>query len=307
MKRISIIVLALTLCLGLFTGCNNQPADNGGAQSGGSDTPETQQASFDKSQPITVISREASSGTRSAFDELMNIVVKEGDNTVDQLFAEAIIVSSTDEVASKVEVDPYAIGYTSLGSVNNQVSAVNVDGVKASVENVLAGTYKISRPFIVAARKGGASEVAQDFLKYITSQQGQDLVEENGYIALDGTPAAYQSAGLSGKLTLSGSTSVEKVMEKLREEYIQLNPNVSIEITYNGSGAGIKDATESKVDLAMSSRELKDSEKESLEPTVFALDGIAVIVNKDNPLKDLSSEQITKIFTGELRNWSEVE
>ena len=168
------------------------------------------------------------------------------------------------------------------------------------------GTYKVSRPFIIAS-KGEASGIAADFIQYATSTQGQEIVKSLGFVTIDGAKEyTAPSTALSGKLTLSGSTSTEKVIEKLREEYVKLNPGVSIEVTYNGSGAGIKDAQEGKSQLALSSRELKDEEKAALTPTVFANDGIAVIVNKDNTTTEMTTEQIKKIFTGETRTWDKV-
>ena len=265
-------------------------------------------AEFDKTQEITVISREASSGTRGAFDELMKIVVKTDAGTEDHLFPEAVMVSSTDEVVSKVEVDAYGIGYTSLGAINDKVKALTVDDVVPSVDTVKDGSYKIARPFVLALPKTSENALAKDFIAFVSSKQGQDVVVGNGYIeAVEAAPDYAAAAGLSGKLTLSGSTSVEKVMEKFKEAYVALNPGVSVEITYNGSSAGIKDVTEGKVDIGMSSRELKPEEAEVLVPTVFAHDGIAVIVNTANPLTALTSAQITSIFTGELRTWDAVD
>ncbi len=264
-------------------------------------------AEFDKAQEITVISREASSGTRGAFDELMGILVKTDAGTEDRLFPEAVLVNSTDEVSAKVEVDAYAIGYTSLGSVTDKVKAVSVDSIEATVENVKSGAYKISRPFVLALPKTSENAIAKDFLTFVASKQGQEIVIGNGYIESVEEAPEYVAANLSGKLTFSGSTSVEKVMEKLKEAYTALNANVSIEITYNGSSAGIKDVTEGKVDVGMSSRELKAAETEVLDPTVFAHDGIAVVVNTANEVSALTSEQITAIFTGELRTWDAVD
>lgn len=308
MKKVFSALLAAVLAVGLMAGCsqNSSSTSNSGSSSGNSSSTSSSAGSnFDTSKEITVISREASSGTRGAFDELMNIVVKEGESTVDKLYAEAVLVNSTDEVSSKVEVDEFAIGYTSLGSVTDAVKAIGVDGVAATVENVKNGSYKIARPFVLATNSE-ASDLAKDFIAFVTSKQGQTVVADKGFITSVDDGAEYASSGLSGKLTLSGSTSVEKVIEKLKEEYIALNPDVTIEITYSGSGAGIKDVTEGKVDIGMSSRELKDSEKETLTGTQFALDGIAVVVNVENPLDELTSEQITAIFTGESRNWSDV-
>ena len=203
-------------------------------------------------------------------------------------------------------MDKYAIGYTSIGAVNDSIKAVKVDGVEATEENVKNGTYKVSRPFIIAS-KGEASGIAADFIQYAISTQGQEIVKSLGFVTIDGAKEyTAPSTALSGKLTLSGSTSTEKVIEKLREEYVKLNPGVSIEVTYNGSGAGIKDAQEGKSQLALSSRELKDEEKAALTPTVFANDGIAVIVNKDNTTTEMTTDQIKKIFTGETRTWDKV-
>ncbi|MDR2591212.1 MAG: substrate-binding domain-containing protein [Chitinispirillales bacterium] len=254
-----------------------------------------------KKKEITVISREESSGTRGAFDELMKIT----DGKTNSLFEEAVIVSSTDEVASKVEVDKNAIGYTSIGAITPKVKALTVDGVVAKEENVKNGTYKISRPFVVATRTGASLPVAADFVAFIASKSGQAVVSKAGYIPMDNAPD-YKAANLTGKVTLSGSTSVEKVMEKLKEEYHKSNPNVKIEINYNGSSAGIKDCLDSKSDIAMSSRELKPEEKTKLNGTTFALDGIAVIVNKTNEMNAIKSETITKIFKGELRFWNDL-
>jgi len=254
-----------------------------------------------RNQEITVISREESSGTRGAFDELMKIT----DGATNMLFREAVIVSSTDEAASKVEVDRRAIGYTSLGSVTNKVKALSVDGVPATVDNVKKGTYKISRPFVLAAEKDASNKAAQDFIKFVMSAQGQEIVAKRGYVTT-GTPAAYTASGLNGRVTLSGSTSVERVIEQLREAYVKFNPNVRVEINYNGSSAGIRDCLSKKSDIAMSSRELKADEKEKLADSTFAIDAIAVIVNRDNALNGMSSDMVTKIFKGEVRRWTDV-
>jgi phosphate transport system substrate-binding protein len=262
---------------------------------------EKSEGKAEKKREITVISREESSGTRGAFDELMKIT----DGKTNMLFAEAVIVSSTDEVASKVEVDKEAIGYTSIGAITSRVKALTVDGVAAEEANVKNGTYKISRPFVVASRTGEKLPIAADFITFIASKDGQAVVTKAGYIEID-NPPDYSPAKLKGKLTLSGSTSVEKVMEKLKEKYVELNPDVKVEINYNGSSAGIKDCISKKSDIAMSSRELKTEEKEQLTGTTFALDGIAVIVNAANELNAITSETVTKIFKGEVRFWNDL-
>lgn len=249
---------------------------------------------------ITVVSREDGSGTRGAFTELMGI---EKDGT-DRTYAKAEISNSTSVVISTVAGNKNAIGYISLGSLNDSVKAVKVDGVDATVDNVKNGSYKISRPFIITT-KDGISDLAADFIKFILSDDGQTIVSEK-YITVGGS-GAYTASGLSGKVTLAGSTSVSPLMDELAAAYKELNPDVVIEIQQSGSGAGIQSAIEGVCDIGMSSRELKDSEKEAgLTPTVMALDGIAVIVNKDNRIGTLSSEQIQSIYIGETTSWADV-
>ena len=274
---------------------------------------------FEASDEITVISREANSGTRGAFDELMGVVVKTDEGTEDRLYEEAVLVDSTDAVVSKVEVDGQAIGYTSLGAINDKVKAMPVDGVEPTVDNVKNGSYALARPFVLATQTGSEDPVAADFIKYVLSTAGQAIVAERGYVTAtdetaataDGSEAAaateYAPSGISGKITLSGSTSVEKVIESLKEGYVALNPDVTIEITYSGSSAGIKDVTEGKVSIGMSSRALKEDELAALTATTFAHDGIAVIVNLENPAEALTSAQITSIYTGETRTWDALE
>ena len=249
---------------------------------------------------ITVVSREDGSGTRGAFTELMGLE-KEG---TDRTYAKAEISNSTSVVISTVAGNKNAIGYISLGSLNDSVKAVKIDGVDATADNVKNGSYKISRPFIITT-KDGISDLAADFIKFILSDDGQAIVSEK-YITVGGS-GAYTASGLSGKVTLAGSTSVSPLMDELAAAYKELNPDVVIEIQQSGSGAGIQSALEGVCDIGMSSRELKDSEKEAgLTPTVMALDGIAVIVNKDNRISTLSSEQIQSIYIGESTSWADV-
>ena len=249
---------------------------------------------------ITVVSREDGSGTRGAFTELMGI---EKDGT-DRTYAKAEISNSTSVVISTVAGNKNAIGYISLGSLNDSVKAVKIDGVDATADNVKNGSYKISRPFIITT-KDGISDLAADFIKFILSDDGQAIVSEK-YITVGGS-GAYTASGLSGKVTLAGSTSVSPLMDELAAAYKELNPDVVIEIQQSGSGAGIQSVLEGVCDIGMSSRELKDSEKEAgLTPTVMALDGIAVIVNKDNRIGTLNSEQIQSIYIGETTSWADV-
>ena len=253
--------------------------------------------------PISVISREEGSGTRGAFVELMGIV-DDSDNDITTIDAE--ITNSTSVMLTTVAGNKQSIGYVSLGSLSDDVKAVKVDGVEASVDDIKNGSYSVSRPFLVAYKDGQLSELAQDYLKYILSADGQAIISENGYISVSDSAEAYTASGLSGKLVLAGSTSVAPVMEKLADAYKALNPDVTIEIQQTGSGAGITSAIEGVCDFGMSSRELKESEAAELKADQIALDGIAVIVNNENPTDDISSENIKNIYLGEVTNWEDV-
>lgn len=252
---------------------------------------------------ISVISREEGSGTRGVFVELMGIV-DDNDNDITTIDAE--ITNSTSVMLTTVAGNKQSIGYVSLGSLSDDVKAVKVDGVEASVDDIKNGSYSVSRPFLVAYKDGQLSELAQDYLKYILSADGQAIISENGYISVSDSAEAYTASGLSGKLVLAGSTSVSPVMEKLADAYKALNPDVTIEIQQTGSGAGITSAIEGVCDFGMSSRELKESEAAELKADQIALDGIAVIVNNENPTDDISSENIKNIYLGEVTNWEDV-
>ena len=254
-------------------------------------------------EDITVISREEGSGTRDAFTELTGVLQDDVDRTVDT----AEISNSTSVVTQSVAGNPAAIGYISLGSLDDTVKAVKVDGVEATVDNVKSGDYKLQRPFNIVTN-GEVSELAQDFINYIMSSDGQAIIEEEGYIMTDENAPAYEASGLTGTITLAGSTSVSPVMEVLADEYKALNSGVTIEIQQTGSGAGIQSTIEGVCDIGMASRALEDEEAaEGLESQTIALDGIAVIVNNDNAVEDLTTEQIMNIFIGEITNWAEVE
>jgi len=254
--------------------------------------------------PISVISREEGSGTRGAFVELMGI---EDADKNDITTVNAEITNSTSVALTTVAGDKQAIGYISLGSLSNEVKAVKVDGVEATTDDIKNGTYKVSRPFLLAYKDGHLSELAQDYLSFILSSDGQKIISDNGYITVADNAQAYTASGLSGKLVLAGSTSVSPVMEKLADAYKALNPNVTIEIQQTGSGAGITSAIDDVCDFGMSSRELKESEAAELVTSKIAMDGIAVIVNNANPVDDISSEQIKSIYLGETTDWSQIQ
>ncbi len=260
---------------------------------------------FNSDKDITVVARDAASGTRGAFHEIMGIIKKQGETQVDNLVVGAIEFDGTDKVITAVEGDKYAIGYISLGSVSERTKAVAVDGVKPTAENVKSGTYSVSRPFLLVT-KGSENNLVKDFMKFAESAQGQKIVNDMKYIASGEASAEYTSSGMSGTIKVAGSTSVTPLMEKLQEAYQQLNPDVKFEMQSNGSSQGIKAAVDGSYDIGMSSRELKDEEAKQLNRHILAIDGIAVIVNNDNPFDSLSGGDITKIYTGEITKWSEV-
>lgn len=286
MKKVITIVISLILALAMFSGCT--------------------QTGFNQDTAITVISREEGSGTRGAFIELFEIEQKNSEGVkVDRTIATADINSSTGVVLASVAQNMYSIGYISLGSLNDTVKALQVDGADATVENIKSGTYKVSRPFNIAVKEG-LSEVAQDFVNYILSKEGQAVVESAGYIsALTGD--SYSGIKPSGTVTVAGSSSVTPVMEKLKEAYAVLNPNAVIEINQSDSTTGVNSAIEGICDIGMASRTLKESEIEKgVTPTVIAIDSIAIIVNNENPLTGMTKDEVTKIYIGEITSWSEI-
>jgi phosphate ABC transporter substrate-binding protein, PhoT family (TC 3.A.1.7.1) len=257
------------------------------------------------SNEIAVVSREDGSGTRGAFIELFGIEEKDANgNKVDKTTDEATVVNSTSVVMTTVAGNKNSIGYISLGSLNDTVKAVKVDGVEPTVENIKNNTYKVFRPFNIATRDD-ISELAQDFISFILSSDGQKVVEENSYIAAS-EKGPYSGTKPSGKIVIAGSSSVTPLMEKLKEAYLKVNTNAEIEIQASDSTTGMKLAMEGTCDIGMASRELKESELKKLKPTVIAMDGLVVIVNKENPVSNLTSDQIKGIFKGEITSWNEV-
>ena len=255
---------------------------------------------FDTNRDINVISREAGSGTRGAFVELMGIEVKTDAGTVDRTTVEAIIANGTDVVLASVANNPYAIGYISLGSLDNRVKALNVDEVAPTQENIADGTYKVARPFNIAYKE--LSTAAQDFVDFIMSAEGQEIVSGSYIPVVDAEP--FSTSKPAGRIVVAGSTSVAPLMEKLQEAYAKFNPNATIEIQASGSSAGMISAIEGTCDIGMASRELSDAEKEQLSYLVIAQDGIAVIVNNDNPVDNVTVEQLRDIYVGDVTRWS---
>lgn len=328
MKKPLAIILALGLAATGLTACSstsgaNQDSSTKAAAAAGSEET-TQSIQSDKtnqeigtegssqaehaaaSGPVTAVSREDGSGTRGAFIELFGIEVKDDSgNKIDMTTEDAEITNSTSVMMTTIAGNKAAIGYISLGSLNDTVKAVEIDGASPTVENIKSGSYKIARPFHIVTRDG-TSEAAQDFINYIMSEEGQKVIEDNGYIS-QGNEGAYESSGAAGKIVVAGSSSVAPVMEKLKEAYTVLNPDVTIEIQQSDSTTGVTSVLEGVCDIGMASRDLKESELEKgIQGTVIAIDGIAVIVNKENPVNRLSSENVKAVFTGEVRDWADL-
>lgn len=262
-------------------------------------------AEFDAGKQIDVISREDGSGTRGAFVELTGVEQKIDGKKVDMTTEDAQITNNTAVMMTTVAGDTYAIGYISLGSLNDSVKAVKVAGVEAIAENVKSGAYKVARPFNIAWKEDALSDAGKDFIDYILSSEGQAIVNANGYVGSDDA-AAYEAAGVTGKVVVAGSSSVSPVMEKLAEAYMAANTGVEIEIQTSDSTTGMTSAMEGACEIGMASRELKEAEAAELESTAIAMDGIAVIVNNENPVENLSLEQIGAIYTGETTVWNEL-
>ncbi|MDR2646892.1 MAG: substrate-binding domain-containing protein [Oscillospiraceae bacterium] len=254
-----------------------------------------------KDETITVLTREDGSGTRGAFVELFELKGESGD----AIKADAEVKNTTSVILTSVAGNKNSIGYISLGSLNDTVKTLQIDGVTPTVENVANGNYKVSRPFIIA-HMNSLSDAAQDFINYILSDQGQEIIDANGYVKMTGT-GEYKTGTASGKVVIGGSSSVSPVMEKLKEAYALVNPAISVEIQTSDSSTGLSSAVSGVYEIAMSSRELKDSEiAEGLIHTVIAIDGIAVIVNKENSLSNIKKEQVSGIYKGEITLWSEI-
>lgn len=262
-------------------------------------------AEFKADKSITVISREEGSGTRGAFVELTGVEQKIDGKKVDMTTEDAQITNNTSAMLMTVEGDEQAIGYVSLGSLNEKVKAVKVEGVEATAENVSNGTYKIARPFNIAFKADGQSDLSKDFIAYIMSAEGQTIINEHGYVGSNDA-AAYEGNGAEGKLVVGGSSSVSPVMEKLIEAYKAVNPKADIELQTTDSTTGMTAAIDGTYDIGMASRELKDDEAAALSHQAIAMDGIAIIVNQANPTDELSVKQIGSIFTGELTKWDEI-
>ena len=308
-KKIVTLLMMAALAATALTGCNGSEE--------AVETPETpvttedsvvsEDSDFDYDNDIAVVSREDGSGTRGAFIELFGVEQKnEEGEKIDYTTVEASITNNTSVMMTTVANDEYAIGYISLGSMNDTVKALKIDGVEASVENIENGTYTVNRPFNLAVKEE-LTDAAEDFMNYILSAEGQAIVNDNGYIMIDSAAAVFESNGAEGKVVVAGSSSVTPVMEKLKEAYAAINTNVTIEINTNDSSTGVSSAIEGTCDIGMASRALKDTETaEGVNEVTIAKDGIAVIVNNNNPVEDLTTETVKNIYVGDILTWSEI-
>lgn len=314
-KKLLATIMVAALAIGTMTGCGSTAATDTSAATEDSATeeapaeesaeepaeeaPAEEAGSSLAGNEITVVSREDGSGTRGAFIELTGVKQDDQDLTT----VEAIITNSTEVMMTTVAGDENAIGYASMGSMNDTVKAVKVNGVDATSENVKNGTYELSRPFNIATL-GEVSDVAQDFINFIMSADGQAVIEGKGYIKIDEEAAPFESNGATGKIVVAGSSSVTPVMEKLQEAYLAVNSGAEIELQESDSTTGMTQTIDGTCDIGMASRDLKDSELEAgLVSTSIALDGIAVIVNNANDVDDLSTDDIAAIFKGERTEW----
>ncbi len=309
MKKLIAVTLAAVCVAASLAGCGSSSSSGStDSQGSGSAAASTTAENTDgMSGAISVISREDGSGTRGAFIELTGVEEKnEAGEKVDNTVDTAEITNSTAVMMTTVAGNKSSIGYISLGSLDDSVKAVEVDGIAPSAEAVKDGSYKVARPFNIVT-KDGLSETAQDFINFIMSDEGQAVVEENGYVS-QGSTGAFDGGKVSGKITVAGSSSVTPVMEKLAEAYKAINSNVEIEVQQSDSTTGVTSAIEGICDIGMASRELKDEEtSQGVTATVIAMDGIAIIVNKENPVSALTTQQVKDIYTGAVTDWSEVQ
>ena len=315
-RKVIAITLTAMMAAGMLAGCGSSDSSSSSTadttkeasatEADGSTDGDSTAAGGDFSGQISVISREDGSGTRGAFIELFGVEEKnDAGEKVDNTTVDAQITNNTSVMMSTVAGNQHAIGYISLGSLNDEVKALKIDGAEATAESIESGDYKVVRPFNIAT-KDDVSEAAQDFITYIMSADGQKIIEDNGYISVGDKPA-YEAADVEGKVVVAGSSSVTPVMEKLAEGYKAVNDKVDIEVQQSDSTTGMTSAIDGLCDIGMASRDLKDSETEAgLTATVIAKDGIAVIVNNDSGVEELTSEQVKDVYTGNITTWEDL-
>ncbi len=305
MKKFLAVMAVVSMTAAMAAGCGSSEEEGKTETNEKTEASGETDTSFDSANDISVTSREDGSGTRGAFIELFGIEEKKDGEKVDMTTDDAQITNSTSVMLTTVAGDDYAIGYVSLGSLNDTVKALKIDGEEATEQNIKDGKYKICRPFNIATKKGADNELAKDFISYIMSKEGQQVISDNGYIG-DDSAEAYAGTKPSGKVVVGGSSSVSPVMEKLIEAYKKVNTGAEIELQTTDSTTGMTSAIDGSYDIGMASRELQDDEKDKLDSQAIATDGIAVIVNKNNTTDELSSDQVKDIYTGNAVAWDEV-
>ena len=301
MKKFMAVLAVAGMMTGMLAGCGSSSSDDTSSDSGSADAA----SEWDASNDITIVSREDGSGTRGAFVELFGIEEEVDGEKVDMTTADAQITNNTSVMMTTVAENEYAIGYISLGSLDDSVKALSIDGAEPTAENIENGSYKVSRPFNVAVKPDSTNEVAADFMSFIMSTEGQQVVSDEGYIPVADVEA-YAGTAPAGDCVVGGSSSVSPLMEKLVEAYKEVNPNANIELQTSDSTTGMTSTIEGSYDIGMASRELKEDEAAELTPTVIATDGIAVIVNNNNPTDEMTSDQVKQIYTGEVFSWDEI-
>lgn len=250
---------------------------------------------------INVISREAGSGTRDAFTQLTGIKENGSDNTA----VTSEITSSTFVVIKSVAGDKNAIGYVSLGTLAGDIKALKINGTAPSAENIENGTYPLVRTFNIVDR-GDLTAEAQDFVDFVMSAEGREIIEKEGYVAAGeaDSPEKSEKDSRKGRIVIAGSTSVAPLMDVLADKYMKYHPKVKIEIQQTGSGAGITSVLAGACDIGISSRELTEEEMaKGARASAIARDGIVVIVNQENETEDMTIDEIRDIFTGRRTVW----
>lgn len=243
---------------------------------------------------IHAVVRENGSGTRTQFDVLVDTDEVEND----------LPVPSTDEVIAKVGNDRQAIGYAAMSSLyeNASVKTLSIDGVAPTKENFKNRTYPLTRNYYVAW-KGPLGEVGRDFVRYVMTA-GQGIIADE---TLPVTAASsFTSLLPSGTLTINGSTSIEPLMGKLIEDYMNYNPGATILLDATDSTTGLTEVMDGSCDLAISSRDLTSDEKDVLSYRMIATDGVAVIVNAANPVTSLTTNQLRSIYSNDVRCWDDL-
>ena len=303
MKKFMAVLAVAGMMTGMLAGCGS--SEDTAAEGESTEATEEAAGDWDAANDITIVSREDGSGTRGAFTELFGVVEEVDGEDVDMTTADAQITNNTSVMMTTVAENDYAIGYSSLGSLDDSVKALSFDGAEATAENIENGSYKVSRPFNVAVKPDSTNEVAADFMSFIMSTEGQQVVSDEGYIPVADVEA-YAGTAPAGDCVVGGSSSVSPLMEKLVEAYKEVNPNANIELQTSDSTTGMTSTIEGSYDIGMASRELKEDEAAELTPTVIATDGIAVIVNNNNPTDEMTSDQVKQIYTGEVFSWDEI-